>query len=120
MAPRPRTSSKSKFHIALEPEVMESLKALAVEYGKPIGDIIEGLIEFTRATRFITDETYVKRSNAMLGMCLVNAGQHGGFVPESVPDGMVLEYARNKAREDIEAKKRELEEELRKLKLEDE
>lgn len=114
MAARPKSSTKEKFHLAVEPEVMRALKDLAIRFEKPVGDILEGLVDFTESARFITDEVYVTRFNALLETCLYNAGNHGGWV---IPEGgeSAEDFIKRKTREDIEAKKRELEEELRKL-----
>lgn len=117
MPPRPKTYKK-KYQIAIDPKAMDEMKALAVQHGKPVGEVIEGLVDFAASARFVSDETYIKRFNGMLETCLVNAGQRGGFIPENVSDEMTLEYIRRKTREDLEAKKRELEEELRKLESE--
>lgn len=43
MTPRPK-STKSKFHIALDPDVMKGLKLLSVEYDHPVGDVIKALL----------------------------------------------------------------------------
>lgn len=50
MSPRPR-STKSKYHIALDEHVMKELKLLGVEHGKPVGDIIAGLLDFANVDR---------------------------------------------------------------------
>ena len=74
MTPRPKTSTKSKYHVALEADVMKTLKHLAVEYNKPIGDIIEGLLDLAEAAPAPLVET-----------CLVNAGRESGNI---VPYGV--------------------------------
>jgi hypothetical protein len=115
MTPRPR-SSKTKHQIALEPKVMRTLRILAVEHGKPIGDIIQGLVDFTESARFVSDEMFVKRFNALLETCLANAGSEAGWI---VPEGneTAVEFVKRKTLEDLEAQKAELEAELHMLEV---
>lgn len=47
MSPRPRTTKK-KFHVALEPDVMEELKRLSEEHSVPVGDVVEALLEVAK------------------------------------------------------------------------
>lgn len=113
MTPRPKTYKK-KYQIAIDPDVMDTMKSLAIKYQKPIGEIVEGLVKFTDSARFITDDVYVTRFNALLETCLYNAGNRGGWV---LPEGgeSAEDFIKRKHREDLEAKRRELEEELSKL-----
>lgn len=84
MTPRPRTSKK-KHLIALEPPVMKKLQALSSKYGKPVGDIIEGLVKFA-GSQVHTDEEYVRRFSDRLEQCLVSAGTRSGWVGDEAEE----------------------------------
>lgn len=97
--------SAKKFEgIRMEPEVKKRLKFLAVQQDKPIGDVIEGLLDFAEADQFITDETFRKRFRSLFDTVMINAGESGMFEP--TPEKVAKEK---------EDKRRELLEELRKL-----
>ncbi len=104
----------------IEPSVANRLRALAQKYERPIGDILEGVLDFLESPKYVTDEQFKTRFAGLLDMSIVNAGDDGVVIPANVPDPMVLDFIRAKHREAREEKKRELEEELRKLTLEDE
>jgi hypothetical protein len=106
----------------IEPSVADRLRVLAQQYERPIGDILEGVLDFLESPKYVNDEQFKTRFAGLLDMSIMNSGGEGDFVniPGEVPDTMVWDFIRAKQKEAREAKKRELEEELRKLKLEDE
>jgi hypothetical protein len=100
--------------LRIEPSVMNALKDLAKKHGKPLGDIVEGLVDFIDSARFVTDDDYVKRFNSILETCLINAGESGGWMVHD-DDGLSLAFVKRKTLENLEAKKAELEAELHAL-----
>ena len=64
----------------LKPSVIKKLKYLSFETAKPIGDIIEALVEFSESGKYIDDEKQKERFNNLLELAFLNAGEdQGGF-----------------------------------------
>jgi len=104
--------------IRIRHDDLAKLKAFAIQYQKPIVDIISGVIDFTEFSEFITDESIANTLRAGLQTCLANAGNdRGEIIPGDLKDSFAVEYVTNRRIKDLEEKKKALESELSDLKL---
>lgn len=107
--------AKKNYGIRMEPDIAEELKTLCLKYKKPMGEIIEGLIEFSKSGNLINDTKFKERFDNLLDMSMANAGIRGGWIiPSDMKDNETkLDYIRRKTQEDIAKKQLEMEQELK-------
>lgn len=100
---------KKTYSFRAEPGVMKSLKLLSALYGKPLGDIIEGLIDFSESAHIIKDEDFQRRFKALFDQVMVNAGIAGVMInPSDMRDDETKsEYLARKSKEARERLDRE-------------
>lgn len=81
MTPRPK-SSKTKFHIALEPHVSRMLKALAARHACPVGDVVDGLLRCVDGLPSHFGEAVPREAlRDYLAACIADAGRSKGSSP---------------------------------------
>ena len=66
--------AKKTTSFRLEPEILKKLKFLSFEYDKPIGDILEGLLNFIENPEYRKDPEFKKKFYDFLELELINAG----------------------------------------------
>ena len=61
----------------LKPNVGKKLKYMSVDYEKPIGDIIEDLVEFSEAGGYYHDEKFKEQFNALFKLIFTKEVENG-------------------------------------------
>lgn len=65
--------------IRIEPGVIKKLKFLSVEYDRPLGEILEGLVKFSESGEYITDDRFKKLFHGLLETSIMNTGNRSGW-----------------------------------------
>ena len=60
--------------LRMRPTASRRLRMLAAEWDMPIGDVVEGLMDFAESYRHIKDAPYQKRFLGALDLAMLNAG----------------------------------------------
>lgn len=66
--------AKKRTTVWIEPDVMKRLKYMGLDHDKPVGDVIEALIDFAKSGQYIEDKVFRDRFEALLDTALANAG----------------------------------------------
>lgn len=69
---------KKNTSIWIDPHVLKELKLLGVEHDKPIGDVIAALVRLAKSDRYINDETFQSRFQALRDSAFLNASTETG------------------------------------------
>lgn len=78
--------SKKMTSIRMEPRILKELKFLGVEHDKPLGEVIEALLEFSKADQHVFDDDWNKRFRDLREDAFVNTGTIGGYAGEPKPE----------------------------------
>lgn len=79
---------KKVFGIRIDPKTSVRIKTIAVQHGRPIGDVVAALLEFYDRT--FSGKTHGLKPRDLLSMLIINHGEGGyisGWVPEFI-DGL--------------------------------
>ena len=76
--------AKQVANIRMEPWTQRDLRALAAQWGKPLGDTVEGLLKFIKYGQAYGDPEFVAKFNMLLEAAMVNTGRRYGWAGDEV------------------------------------
>ena len=69
--------NKKTTSFRLQPDVTRQLKYLGFDYGKPIGDVLEALIKFSKSGGYYNDEKFKEQFNALFKLIFTKEVENG-------------------------------------------
>lgn len=95
--------------IRIEPNVIKKLKYLSVKYERPLGEIIEGLVNFSESGKFLTDPKEKKTFESLLKYSILQTGNRSTWVQEDESEddatNRLINERKEQFRKDMDAEK---------------